>query len=224
MPADGPLDPARFRQRQTIDDGPIDLGHLALLELPKQLLVAAVVLGHHHGTRGVLVQSMDDPRALLAADTGQVVTVEKEPVDQGAVLVPATGMDHQTGRFGDHQQIIVFMENGKFYLFRSQHADHRFRHRNFDLIRFPQAVGGFGRQTVDQDRGRLDQIFKPGTTQTGIVQGAGQKGIQPLLLMSGANRELMFFRLQNHCPKPQERCNRYGREKLTCEADRRQAG
>ena len=56
----------------------------AVVELPRQLAVGLVVLGHHHDARRALVEAMDDARPHLAADAAQVLDVVEQGVDERA--------------------------------------------------------------------------------------------------------------------------------------------
>ena len=46
---------------------------LAIVELPRQLLVGAVVLRHHHQPGRPAIQPVDDARPQLAADAAQIL-------------------------------------------------------------------------------------------------------------------------------------------------------
>ena len=61
---------------------------LAILKLPRQLVVRAVVLRDDHQTRRAAIEPVDDPRPQLAADAAQVRDVMQQRVDERAARMP----------------------------------------------------------------------------------------------------------------------------------------
>jgi hypothetical protein len=80
----GALDHPFEIDRYAVADGEVSFLDLPLPEGDRQLEVGALGLGHDHESGGVLIQAVHDPRALGAADPGQVVAVLEQRVDQGA--------------------------------------------------------------------------------------------------------------------------------------------
>ena len=71
-------------------------------------------LGDDHQAGRVFVQAMDDAGAGLAADAGEGgAAMGDEGVDEGAVRVAGGGMDDETGRLVEDQQMAVFVEDGE---------------------------------------------------------------------------------------------------------------
>ena len=62
------VDCSLLRRHRTMHQRLVAPLQLSRLELRRQMAMAAVVLGHHQQPGGVLVQPVDDARALLAAD------------------------------------------------------------------------------------------------------------------------------------------------------------
>ena len=93
MPADGQIMP---KDRLT-------------LQLPDQAGLAGQRFGHHHKTRGVPIETMDNagPRQLL-----QLGPLVKKSVKKGAGPMPCCRMHHQVGRLIDDNKLVVFKNNG----------------------------------------------------------------------------------------------------------------
>ena len=108
---DGRVDDALATGKHAVAHREIGLGDLSASKGQRQGLVGAVGLGHHHETGGVLVEAVDDPRARHTADPRQVVAVVKQGVDERAAGVPGRRVDDQTGRFVDHQQLGVLVDD-----------------------------------------------------------------------------------------------------------------
>jgi hypothetical protein len=75
------LDEVAVSGRHPVNQGEIFLADRPLLELFGQELVSLVVLGDDQEARGVAVEPMNDPRAVVAADRGKRVEMKLEGVD-----------------------------------------------------------------------------------------------------------------------------------------------
>ena len=81
---------------------------LAIVKLPRQLLVGLVVLRDHHHARGALVEPMDDARPHFAADAAEILHVMEQRVDERAGRVARGRMhDHARGLVDDHHVGVV---------------------------------------------------------------------------------------------------------------------
>ena len=85
-----------------LDDAPherdVFLLDLAIVKLPRQLLVRRVVLGDHHHARRAAVEAMDDAGPRFAADAAQIRDVVEQRVDERAGRVAGARMhDHPAG-------------------------------------------------------------------------------------------------------------------------------
>src|SRR5262249_50808595 len=104
VPVDWPVDRAARPLRRAPDKGQItalERPSFAAMarELFRQAFVRAVVLGHHHQARGVLVEPVHDAGTPLAADARQAcAAVRDQGVDQRAGPMPGARMHHDAFR------------------------------------------------------------------------------------------------------------------------------
>ena len=70
-----------------------------------------VVLGHNDATTGLLVESVDDTGSVLLRSCGEGASMVEQGIDKSALFVSRSDMDDHSGRFVDHQQIGIFMED-----------------------------------------------------------------------------------------------------------------
>ena len=84
---------------------------LAIVELPRELLVRRVVLGDDHQSRRAAVEPMHDARPLLAADAAQIVDMMQQRVDQRAAGVAGRRMHDHSGRLVDDDEIAVLVDD-----------------------------------------------------------------------------------------------------------------
>ena len=110
VPTDGEVYPSTG-----LNDAPgeylVALLDLAFLELSCELGVGAVMLGHHHDSRGSAVQSVDDPRSEHASNAAQVADVVQEGVDERAVRVSGRWVNDHPRRLVDHNQVDVVVQD-----------------------------------------------------------------------------------------------------------------
>ena len=93
------------------DQRDVFLLDLAVVKLPRQLLVRRVVLGDHHQPGRAAVEAMHDAGPLLAADAAEVVDVVEQRVDQRAAGVAGRRMHDHAGRLVDDDQVVVLIED-----------------------------------------------------------------------------------------------------------------
>ena len=73
-----------------------------------------IIFGHHHNAARILIEAMDNARALFAANARQAVAaMRQQRIDQCAVGATGCGMHHHISRFIDDQQIIVLIQHIK---------------------------------------------------------------------------------------------------------------
>ncbi len=92
----------------TDHDALIDAADTAVLQLSNQLCLRLDGLGHHHQTGGVLVQAVDDAGTRYVDDIRHMV---QQCVEQGAIGVARSRVDHQPGRLVDHQDVVIFIDD-----------------------------------------------------------------------------------------------------------------
>lgn len=74
-----------------MDEGDVRFGDLAAGEHVAEFAVSAVILGHEDDAAGLLVEAMDDARAEVAADVGEMIEVVEKSVDEGAAIACVVG-------------------------------------------------------------------------------------------------------------------------------------
>ena len=99
----------------TDHDALVDTADTAALQLGNQLGLRLDGLGNHHQTGGVLVQAVHDTGARHIDDVRHVM---QQSVEQRAIGVACCGVNHQTGRFVDHQNLIVLVDDIKLNILR----------------------------------------------------------------------------------------------------------
>ena len=95
-----------------LGDRQVELGGLAGGELPEERLEAAIGSGGHDAATRFLVEPVHDSGTLHAAHSRQVSpAMVKEGIDEGAIGVACRGMDDQTHRFVDDDDVFVLMKD-----------------------------------------------------------------------------------------------------------------
>ena len=84
-----------------------------------------ISFGRHHNAACVLVEPMDNARALFPANAGQrIAAMGDERVDERCLTIAGSRMHHHAGRFVQHDELVVFVQNiqrdvftvnGRFY-------------------------------------------------------------------------------------------------------------
>src|SRR5262245_43658736 len=85
--------------------------NVAIAKLPRQLFVRAVILGNHHQARGAPIETMHNPRPLLAANAAEIRHVVKKGVDQRAARMTRGGMDDHSRGLVDDDDIAILIED-----------------------------------------------------------------------------------------------------------------
>ena len=173
--ANGADDLAPARRGHAPDHGVVGPFDGAVGEPDGEAAMGRLGLGHHHETAGVLVQAVHDAGAADPADARKTVrAMGEQGVDQGTVPVAGRRMDDQAGRLVDHDDVVVFVGDGKLHGLGLGHG----RRGRRDLDREPlpgtYPVGGIahrrGRGATRRHGGRrqhypsgLDQGLDAGT-------------------------------------------------------------
>ena len=104
---------------------------------------------------------MHDARALDAANPAQAaLAMVEEGVDQRAGRVPGSRVYHQIGRFVDHQQVIIFVQDIQGNVLWQHLAGNGIRPVDLDLVSHPGVVGGFRRGAIHEHGPFGDQLLK----------------------------------------------------------------
>ena len=149
---DGRFDPTGARGHLAVDQRLVRLLDPARLELGHQRRLRGILLGDHQQTARVLVQAVDDARALDTGDPAprRAVAVGQEGVDQRPVRMTGGRVDDQAGRLVDDQQVVVLVDDVEDDLGRGSeverdrigHLEAQLRARGDDRVRLEELTGG----------------------------------------------------------------------------------
>lgn len=107
--------------------------------------VGNVVLGRHHDTAGVLVETMDNAWPPHTANAGKRrAAVMNESVNQRAGGISRAGMDHQPGRLVDDDNVVILVENGQRYRFAPRLGGFGFGRRQADAVAYQELAFRLG--------------------------------------------------------------------------------
>src|SRR3954466_660957 len=67
-----------------------------------------VVLGHDDASAGVFIEAMNDAGSFFAANCGERTAMAEERIHQRMLLMSCPGMNHQSGRFVQPDQVVIF--------------------------------------------------------------------------------------------------------------------
>jgi hypothetical protein len=140
--------------------------------------VGAVVFGDEDEAAGLFVEAMDDARAEVSAYAGELVEVEEEGVDEGAlgagfVSGSGAGVDHHACRLVDDGEVFVFVEDVERDVFGGG-VERWGLGGAFDLDGFAavELLLGLGGMAVDADLLVFDEKLDAGSGDVG--EGLGQ--------------------------------------------------
>ncbi len=83
-------------------------GDLARLQRFHQMGLCGYGFGNHHQTCGVFIQTVHDTGAGHLGNAGVAV---QQGVEDGAIRRTCAWVNHQTGRFVDHQNVFIFIND-----------------------------------------------------------------------------------------------------------------
>src|SRR5690349_1113522 len=79
----------------------------AVVELPRQFAVSAVMLRDHHHSGRPAIETMDDPGPLHAADPAEAGDMMEQRVDERAARMPGRRMHDHAGRLVDDGDVGI---------------------------------------------------------------------------------------------------------------------
>src|SRR5688572_17277815 len=135
---DGLVDPAP-RLHDAPDERDVLLLHLAIVELARELLVRAIVLGDDHEPGRAAVEAVDDPRPQFPADPAEVRDVVQQGVHERAAVMSRGGMDDHPRGLVEHHQVRILVNDAERQRLRERRRGGR--RRNLDRERLPRADG-----------------------------------------------------------------------------------
>ena len=147
----------------------------ALGQIRDQFRVRGKGLGHHENAGGVLVEPMHDARP---RQRGQRCVVVDQRILQRAIRVAGAGMHHEPGRFVDHQNGVVLVDD----IERDRLGDHAgivrlAGHEQAYLLAAGDLGLGHRRFAVDRERALGEPVLQARTRVVG--QHFSQSPIQP---------------------------------------------
>ena len=101
----------------TVGDGTVDAFDRAFLKLPHKRILRRQGFGNHHQPAGFLVEAVDDARA---RNLGQLGAMRQQTVEQRPRPVARRRMHHQSGRFVDDDDGIVFVNDVQIHRLRHE--------------------------------------------------------------------------------------------------------
>jgi hypothetical protein len=178
---DGEGDGGRVFFEVAVEEGEVGLGDLALGEHLAELAVGTVVFGDEDEAAGLLVETMDDAGAEVAAYVGELVEVEEEGVDEGAAVAgvylvrggcAGSGVDHHAGGLVDDGEVLVFVENFERDVL-GDGVERGGLRGAFDLdgLAAAELLFGLGGMTVDADLAGFDEELDAGAADVGECLG-----------------------------------------------------
>jgi hypothetical protein len=136
------------------------------LDRALEFAIGEIIPGDYQQSRCVLVEPVDNTRAVSARLAGQRGKMVGQGIDQRPRVVAGRRVGHHASRFVDHYEVVVFVNDVERDIFSGDRA--RFRCQgDFDRDCFPAAQGMFGRDDkgIDLDRPLPDQFLDFGTRE-----------------------------------------------------------
>lgn len=159
-------------------------------KLLRQALVSSIGLGNNQQARCIFVETMNDARALDAADARQAITdMCHQAMHQRTRGMARSRMDDETGRLVNDDQIVVLVDHRERHVLGDQRHVFGRRNGNGDVLATGQLDGGVvAHLAADADLSGAQQGLDPLTTE--MVNRAGDKAIEPQTLALRRNNEL----------------------------------
>jgi len=177
VPPDGSIDEA-LRINGAVTECKVSLLDLPPTESHRKREVDRVLLGNDHRAGCVLIEPVDDPGTLDAADTGEVLTVVEQCVDQGSGGVSCRGMNDQPGRLVEDEQVGILVEDLKWYLLRDEFGWAGFRNLDLEDVSSRNPLGRTNRFPVPPDQSFIDPF--PDTRAGPLVLEIAQASVEAL--------------------------------------------
>ncbi len=100
------------RVRHTPDNGLVGSLDAVFGKGCREAGVGKISLGHDHNTAGVLIEAMNDPWAANATNPGEAAAaMRKERIHQGLIAIAWSGVNDETCRLVEDDQLLVFVKN-----------------------------------------------------------------------------------------------------------------
>jgi hypothetical protein len=109
MPGDSSGGRASGGAGSPTNNGEISFARRAIGKLFGEMLVGELIFSHEDAAAGVFIQTMNDTRPERMASVADLAAVVQDGVHEGAPPVADSGMNYQTGRFVQAQQVVVLI-------------------------------------------------------------------------------------------------------------------
>ncbi len=153
-----------------------------------------IVLCHDQQAGGVLVNAVDDSRALFPADAREAVSaVPEQRVHQRSVRMAGGRVNHHPAGFVDHDEIPVFIDDVQRDLLGKERDLFRFRKRYGDFCpRFTACVLLY-RPVSDPDRAFFDQALRCAPAQP--RDSTSEESVDSLSALLGNDGQNFFIHI-----------------------------
>ncbi len=162
------------RHQQPAHEGAVLPVHTAPLQLLHQRLVGGQGLGHHEQTAGVLVEAMHDAGARQLVEVRRVM---QQRVLQSTVPIARGGMNHESGRLVDHQNLLVFVYQVQGYRLWRAFAPCLQDDIDPHLLAAPDLVSASAKFTIDLYAALFDPLLQAAARK--LRQQIGEGLIEP---------------------------------------------
>ncbi len=176
VPAVEGLEPPAQRRRP-VDERQVDLARPPALELRLEPPERALGLGNHDAAARALVEAVDDARAHLAADAGQVLAVEQERVDQRPRRVSGAWVHDQSRGLVQRDELGVLVEHRERDGLGLRRCGPRRFHEKRHRLAALEELAGLGGPPVERHRAQADEHFQPRARELGLDRR--EKGVEP---------------------------------------------
>ncbi len=163
---------------QAVDGGEVDFTESALGKGFTQAPMGDVVFSDDHAAGGVFIEPMDDAGSHLTADAAKVVTMMEEGIDEGAVWVPGCGVDDQSGRFIEHEDVFVLKEDLQRDVLGNDGDGRDLWNGDGKGISCAHGGAGFGGAAIERDVSVPEKVLNPSPREVG--QAPGEVLVEPL--------------------------------------------
>src|SRR5579864_1132760 len=177
MPPDRALELARVVVHAAAHDGEVDPAESPVAELRRKGPVARVVARDDDEPRRPFVETMNDARPRDAAGGGPHAAASEQRVDERAGLVAGSRVHDHAGRFVDHRDVVVPVQDLERDVLGHRRRLVCLRHLDFNDVTWRDAVGGLSRPSVEPDQVALDQARGGSAAQVGSL--LGDEAVQP---------------------------------------------
>ena len=163
MPTYRGNDTAFIRIRNTVQQGDIFLFNLPFLKQRNKAPVNVFVFGNQHDPGSVLVEPVDYTGANSITYLGNGLTMINKSIDKCPRMISASRVDHQTGGFGKHKKMMIFVDDWEIYRFRNDLKGSRHLYSSGNNLPSLQFITVFPRFAVNEKGSGTNRGNNPGT-------------------------------------------------------------